>query len=231
MKSRLLTVFISSVMIIVMVSTMAFANNYVAVVDDESNDLEPSFKVSDICGGKRIVDGKEQEMTKEEAQQEYLKDINLHNNPEVNTDSSIMPRVVVSTKIKTHKVTTGANKRITPIYYNKTSSPITQEATGSETWTASLTAGIEADKVVNAINSSLNVQVSYSKTKSVKTTVTIKPGEKFYVTFTPKYVKVTGSQIISLHGGAATSKEFSGTFPKTVSGQYDGNIYYITEKI
>lgn len=230
MKTKLLTILALTVLMISSTFTMVSAESGMIITDDEAVTSEADFTVSDISGGKQIINGQEYEMTKAEAQQAYLDDLNFQSKPIVDVDTGISPRIVVSTKISSHQITTGTNRRLTPIYNNKTSQPIPKTASGSYTWTASLTTGIDADKVISAANSALSVNLSYTKTKSTSTTVTIMPGEKFYVTFTPKYVKVTGSQIISAHG-ASTTKQFSGTFPKIVGGQMDGNIFYVTKKI
>lgn len=140
-------------------------------------------------------------------------------------------KAIVSTKINTKETLKGGNRRITPVYNNMTSSDIVQEVSGSETWSEELSAGADSDKIIEAIKLNFDITVGHSATKSVKTTVTIKPGEKFYVTFTPNLVKVTGTHIVSLHSGMVTNKTFTAVFPKLVNGKADGNVYYITKKI
>lgn len=213
----------------------------------QDNAPDEDFSVSDIVGGIRLVNGIEVPMSQEEAQARFIEkevvdnlDEIVDENDEIDENDEVInenkltiephSKIVVKTKITSHSTVKGANRRLTPIDVNKTSSTIEKKISGSHTWTASLTAGISSASVVKAINANLSAHVSYSATRSVTTTVKIKPHEQFYITFTPLYVKVKGKQLVAVHGAQAW-KSFSGTFAKVLSDHVDGEIFYITKKI
>ena len=226
-KKSVLIITLTMYIICMSFSASSAGTDYTAKPYDDDND----FTVSDISGGVTFVDGRECEMTKEEAQQAYIEELLYENRTEIFEKPKISLKAIVSTKINTKETLKGGNRRITPVYNNMTSSDIVQEVSGSETWSEELSAGADSDKIIEAIKLNFDITVGHSATKSVKTTVTIKPGDKFYVTFTPHLVKVTGTHIVSLHGGTVTNKTFTAVFPKLVNGKADGNVYYITKKI
>lgn len=233
MKKRKVITSLAVAMIMTLSSTVAaFANvNDVEIPSDNYETVD--FSVSDIQGGIKIVDGKEHKMSKEEAQATYL--AGLQNSSEDMTDleqPTITPRVVVSTKITSRRVYDGAKKRVSQIYHNNTSTNMQKKISASYTVSATVSAGIDISKVASAFNASgyVNAKISVTAKYSMTDTVTIKPGQQFYVAFMPKLVDVSGTQVVTGHGGYATTKSFKGTFPKTVAGSVvDGNVYYIAK--
>lgn len=193
-----------------------------------AQDSNENFELKDICGGVKIINGNRYIMTKSEAQAEYVKEKIYQNVIIYNNDKNkIAPRVVVDTEINSTKSYYGNNVRISPITYNKTNNPIEKTIKGSKTFTATGATGLKA--IAEVVNAETSFSVAVSATREESTTVIINPGEKFYITFTPKRLKVEGRQLHSIGHGTTTWEDFEADFPQVVGGEVDGNIYYITE--
>lgn len=191
-------------------------------------DKYEEFNSEDICGGVKIVNGNRYEMTASEAQSEYLQEKEFEEIIEYN-DNEIKPRVVVKTEISSTRSYNGTNKRISPVTFNNTSSPMKKSISGSKTIQGTVSAGVNIKNIVDRVNSTLSFKVGVSATKTETTTVVIKPGERFYITFTPKLVDVKGRQLHSLSHGVTKWENYTATLPRVVSGHDDGTIYYVTK--
>ncbi|SNT20730.1 hypothetical protein SAMN05446037_105215 [Anaerovirgula multivorans] len=209
----------------VLSSGISFAQS----IDEEFND---EFNLEDICGGIKIIDGNSYVMTKEEAQAEYLKEKKLEKNITVieNDEDEITTQVIVGTEIKKTTTLNGENVRISRIEHNETQDPIEKTVSGSKTYTATGLASASLKLVADKVNASTSYSVSTSSTISDSTKITIQPGKRFYITFTPKMLKVEGRQLHSLGKGMSKWEDFTTEFPRVLdNGITDGNIYYITK--
>ena len=157
-KKSVLIITLTMYIICMSFSASSAGTDYTAKPYDDDND----FTVSDISGGVTFVDGRECEMTKEEAQQAYIEELLYENRTEIFEKPKISLKAIVSTKINTKETLKGGNRRITPVYNNMTSSDIVQEVSGSETWSEELSAGADSDKII--ADSACNVKDSKSYT-------------------------------------------------------------------
>jgi len=194
-----------------------------------AQDLNVTFDVNSISGGIKIVNGIHYEMNKLEAQSEYLNELNYQGIKVENDKNVISPNVVVDTEIESTMYYFAPTVRISPYAYNKTSNPIEKTITGSKTITATGTSSANLNVIADRVNATTSYSVSVSATKEDSTKVTIEPGERFYITFTPRMLEVEGQQLHSLSHGITKWEDFTADLPCIVDGEADGNIYYITE--
>lgn len=196
-------------------------------------EFDEEFDLENISGGVKIINGNRYIMTKSEAQSEYLKEKNSKDIIE-HDDNKIQPRSVVKTEIKKTRLYNGKNVRISPITHNKTSSNMKKCIKGEKAFKATGSVGTNFSSIASKINSTKSFNVSVSAKRSEETTVTIKPGERFFITFTPKMVEVKGRQLHLITHGVTKWENFTARFPRVLKNgifkQVDGNIYYITKR-
>lgn len=147
----------------------------------------------------------------------YQNSINKINKGNLET---VSPTAIGSLTLKSASLISGTNRRISIIKTNKTSSPMIETISGSETITASGTGQISG--TIKLVNAQTSFTVSQTSKRSESTQVTIKPNEEFYMTFTPYLIRAVTKD---------WTNQYTVTMPRMISGRCDGNIYYITRRI